>query len=148
VKSTVSYAQGDYNVFTSLAVGLSPIRPSGGVLTFAKGQTMPAPKASAGTPVTGMATPGPVLAIDAVTIRRCEVGLADADGTQLPLAVLDVSNGPATFPALVGQTYSATFVDTNANGDSLPSNILSGAVDVGGKVPTTPTGGVITFALV
>ncbi len=148
MKSTTEFAQGDYNVFTTLTVGLSPRRPSGGVVTFAKGSDMSKPKASQGTPVTGMATPGPVVPSDNVTKRRCDVGLAGADGTQLPLLTLDVTSGPATFPALVGQTYSATFTDTNANGDSLPSAIVSGTVDVGGNVPTTPTGGVVTFALV
>lgn len=147
MKSTVAFAQGEYNVFTTLTVGLSPRRPSGGVLTFAKGTDMAKTRAAVGAAATGTATPGPVNPTDNVTKRRCEVGLSGADGVQLPLVVLDVTAGPATFGATVGQTYSATFFDTNANGDSLPSLIVSGTVDigVGTGVPATPVGGAITF---
>lgn len=138
---------GEYNLFINetvdVTVGLSPVRPKSGSLSFARNPHMPLPN------VTGTATPGPANPSENITARRCEVTLTNADGTAQPMVSVDVTNGPGTFACLVDQTYSGVFFDTNSSGDSPASDPVSGKVSVGGgggNVPTKPTGGTITFA--
>ncbi len=82
---------------------------------------------------------------DHVLTRTGTVGLAGADGTQLPPITVDLSAGPAQFDAIIGQTYSVTDVDTNTVGDSLPSPIASGTVALPATVPATPGAPTVSF---
>lgn len=97
--------------------------------------------------VKGLVTPAPLPSgnPDHVLTRRCDVGLAGADGTQLPVVTVDVTAGPAQFDAIIGQTYSITDTDTNSVGDSLPSVITSGTVALPATVPATPGAPTVSF---
>ncbi len=97
--------------------------------------------------VKGLVTPAALPAgnPDHVLSRKASVGLAQPDGTQLPLVVVDVTAGPATFDAVIDQTYSVTETDTNAVGDSLPSPIASGTVALPATVPATPGAPTVSF---
>ncbi len=97
--------------------------------------------------VKGLVTPAALPAgnPDHVLSRKSSVGLTGPDGVQLPAIVLDVTSGPATFDAIIGQTYSETVTDTNSVGDSLPSPITSGTVALPATVPATPGSSTVSF---
>ncbi len=133
---------GDYIVYVAakiepddLIAGLSPVRPHHLALSFIRTHGMPLPD------VTGTLTIDPTLPADLVTGRKASVVL-DAN----PAIFVDLLSGTGTFPCLVGQIYIISDIDTNATGDSLPSNVLTGTVPSFGTVPATPTGLAVTFA--
>ncbi len=138
VQDYIVYVTGNVS---SLQAGLSPVRPSLPKVTFHRTSSMALPN------IKGLVTPAPLPSgnPDHVLSRRCDVGLAGADGTQLPVVTVDVSAGPAQFDAVIGQTYSITDTDTNSVGDSLPSLILAGTVALPATVPATPGAPTVSF---